>query len=643
MIRGPSILIPILIAAAVSHGGLRAESPRLSGATAAERAASMLRYVAGTRPSAQEETYPKAAAPAYAARLILGTDVEYAIAKLDAAASHRIAIAKDRIAKQEVYQAAADKKGLKPPGAPLDPFDKAALVHTYLLGRKHVPRATALKIRDYVALYNDHKALTGYARGAWNYKLMMDASGYLAAEEWPDLVDRSGLNAAGIREATRQRLFSGFEEIATRNFSEYGATIYMGVNLCAVRMLVDFAKDPEMRKRAAMALDAMFLDIACTWNQGYNTGSASRAKYWYSTDTGPDSMASTAACAWIYFGASRPVSAGGLGHVHAVWMAAPGNYQIPESIVRVANARSKPFLHRSHVAAMGRARVHRMTWHTPQYSLCSQWDQPGDPTSGLYKESRRHMLKWVSDKPSSTFAVCMENPARPYALQENRANRLGYGENGFVQYMQHEGTLLGLYAVPESVKVRNREFKYPYYRLYAPFPATGSVLKRVESAGWIFCHNGSMLMAFRSVKPCHWGKKWGAHDMLWCDARQNGWVLETAPLAPFAGGGVDAELGRFAETLLSTVRLDVSRIDSNPPAITYRGLTGKTMEFRWQPHKEAYKDQMKVDGVPLVFDDSVLFRNPMVYQKTGGPLEISDGSRREVWDFSTWTRRVSGK
>ena len=64
------------------------------------------------------------------------------------------------------------------------------------------------------------------------------------------------------------------------------------------------------------------------------------------------------------------------------------------------------------------------------------------------------MLKWVSPKGSSTFSVCMENPRRPYNLRENVANTIGYGENPFSKYMQQEGTVLGLYAVPET---------YPYY------------------------------------------------------------------------------------------------------------------------------------------------------------------------------------
>jgi hypothetical protein len=619
-----------------------AESPvRLDGATPEERGAAMVRWVASIRPQPKDEQNPKASAPCYAARLVLGIDVPYAIQKLDAAASHRLAMARDRIAQLKEYEQAADKTGLRRPGAALDPFDKAALVNTYFLGKSRIPEATAMKIRDYVAMYDDHKELTGYARGAWNYKLMMDASGYLAAEEWPEIVDRAGLGAQQIKETTKARLFAGFKDITGRNFSEYGATIYNGVNLSAVRMLVEFAQDPEMRKRATLTLDAMLLDIACTWNQGYNIGSASRAKYWYSSDTGIESMASTASAAWVHFGAVRPIQTAGLGWSHSFWMATPGTYKAPELVVRMARERRHSFLTRSHIAAMGRANVHRSTWHTPAYSLASQWDQPGDPTSGLYKESRRHMLKWISDKPSSTFIVCMENPHRPYNLAEKRANALGYGENGFSQYMQHRGTLLGLYAVPEKIKVRNRTFDYPYHKLYAPFPATGSILKRIERKGWVFCHNGSMLMAFHCIKPWKWGKKWGNHDMLWCEARQNGWVLETAPLADFAGGGVDAELERFATAVMEKTRLKTDAVDSPVPMLAYRTLKGDILEFRWQPHAETYDGHQRVNGRPVVFDTTYLHRNHWVVQKVNGPLNIRFGDRRLVIDFDTWTKTAT--
>ena len=65
----------------------------------------------------------------------------------------------------------------------------------------------------------------------------------------------------------------------------------------------------------------------------------------------------------------------------------------------------------------------------------------------------------------------------------------------------------------EKVKTRKREFDYPYHKMYVPFPTTGSIVERKEMNGWVFCHNGTMLMAFFSAKPCHWAKRWGNNDM----------------------------------------------------------------------------------------------------------------------------------
>jgi hypothetical protein len=473
---------------------------------------------------------------------------------------------------------------------------------------------------------------------------MMDASGFLAAEEWPELVDRDGLNASQIKAATRARLMKDLESIVRNNMGECGATIYQAVNLSAIRMLVEFAHDKELAERSAFALDAMLLDIACTWNQGYNIGPASRAKYWYSTNTSLESMASTAAAAWVHFGAYRSINAGGIGYAHSFWMATPGRYRVPDLIVQVARERARPFFHRSHVPGMGRSEVRRMTWHSLNYGLCSQWDHTGNPTSGLYKESRRNMLKWVSDKGSSTLAVCMENPYRPYALQEKRSNKIGYGENGFSQYLQHEGTMLGLYAVPETVKSGRHTFEYPYKKLYVPFPRTGSIVKRMEKNGWVFCHAGKMVFGFHSLKPYTWAKKpWENNDMLWVDARRNGWILETSELAPFAGGGVDAELDRFAAAVLGKTKIDASGVDQEVPRLKFTNLAGRVLDFTWVPHAVPYKDQSKVDGQPIDYMSWPMFGNPWVKQDTGSPiLEIKMGGRKLTYDFARWTR-VEGR
>ena len=93
-----------------------ARAERLDGKTPAERGAAIVRYVASIRPAPKDETNPKASAPCYAARLVLGTDVPYALEKLNAAASQRLGMARDRIARKAAYDAAPDKSKLKRPG-----------------------------------------------------------------------------------------------------------------------------------------------------------------------------------------------------------------------------------------------------------------------------------------------------------------------------------------------------------------------------------------------------------------------------------------------------------------------------------------------------------------------------------------------
>jgi hypothetical protein len=256
------------------------------------------------------------------------------------------------------------------------------------------------------------------------------------------------------------------------------------------------------------------------------------------------------------------------------------------------------------------ADVHRMTYHTPSYALCSQWDHAPDFTSALYKEGRRHMLKWVSDNPGSTFAVYMENPFSPY--------------------FQHEGALIGVYAVPAT---------FPCCNLYAPFTTGGAILKRVEKAGWVFCHNGSMLMGFYSVKPCSWGKKpWSGCDLLWCDARTFAWVLETSELKPF-GGGIDAELNHFANAVLTKPRMDATGLDTPQPRLRYTALPGHMLELTWLPHKTPCAGQSKVDGVAINYQSWPLLSNQWVHQSVDRPvLSINYGKSRLTFDFAEWTR-----
>lgn len=587
-------------------------SPLLDGATPPARAQALINYCAAVKP--KNETYPKAAMAAYAARLLTNRDTVYAVRELDAAVNKTLAAATEKTAKGQAVHA-------------LDPFDELALMNTYLLVPSKIPSAVAQQIKSYMALYR-HRQWTGY--GAMNYRLMEDGAGYLAAQTWPDLVDADGLDAREIQDATKARLMSYCDEIVHKNFHEYGSSIYLGVDLAALSEIANFASDEELRTHAGLALDSIYTDIASSWNQGYYVNTAGRSKYWGSNNTSPDSTECMAAAGWIYFGGRRPVSAAGTGWSEAFWLAAPGRYAPPAILTAIAQDRAAPTEYRSSVLSIPGHDIRRLVCHFTTYSLASQWDIVPNPQSGLYKESRRMMLRWVSPRPSSTFIVCQENPRRPYKLSEHIANAFGYGENPFSQYLQAGCAIIGLCDVPPD---------YPYWKIYAPFPRHGGIVARMEKGGWIFCHGGSMLFAFYTVAPHTWGKPQQDCDVLWSDARQNGWILQTSELAPFAGGGAQAELQRFAEAILAKTRIDASHVHENPPRLIYTSLTGQQFDLTYRPHGEPYSDQNKIDGQTVDYTRYPLLDSPWVHQSIDGNLlTLRHGGDTLNLDFENWRR-----
>jgi hypothetical protein len=582
----------------------------IDGANYSERSTAFLRYCAAARPG--KETFPKEAMAFYVARLLLGQDTEYALKKIDEATEISLKNATARLRANPADDNARD------------PFIKHSLMHGYLIARDKIPAATAQKIRDYVALYF-HKEWRGF--GSMNYRLMKDASGFVAAETWPDLKDSEGLDAEGIKAATRARLYQYFHAITHENLDEYNGPIYYATDLMPIRMLADFAQDGEMRRRATLTLDWMMINLANAWNQGYYVSAAARSKYWGSLITSPDSPGPTAAIGWFYFGGRRGIDAARTAPYHAFWMAYPSRYQLPEIIARVASQRERPFAARESVLSFKPNEVRKYTWHTPSYTLASQWENVPRHDSSFYKETKRQMLKWLSDKPVSTFSVQQENYLRPYRPKDVTKNAFGYGENPFHQVLQHEGTLVGVYAVPAN---------FPFYKLYVPFTKSGAIVRREEKEGWVFCHGGSMLFAFKLIKSGVWGKPQENCDVLWSEERNNGWVLETSEVGAFAGGGTDAELNRFANTVLQKTKIEAA-IDGPLPRLKFTSLNGHVLEITYRPHGAAYKNQHQINGAAVEYRAFALMENPWLHQAVNSSeLRLNHGGQTRLYDFQKW-------
>ena len=559
--------------------------------------------------------FAKEAMVPFVARLLAGKEVERAVSGWLAAA-------------EEANRTAAPK----PPSTIPDPFNKHALVHAWMLAHAspHLPADTAAKIaaatKEYVCRYG-HREWRGY--GALNFRLLSDGAALIAAEQWPDLVDADGLDSAGILAATRERLLGCFDEIVHRNNAEYGAPTYLGVNLAAMKLLADFAQDETVRHRATLTLDTMLVHIACAWHRGYHVSPASRAKFFAASMTGPDAMECTAAIGWLYFGAERPVA--GLCEHHSGWFAFPGPYEPPAILAGIAADREEAFTHRASRGRNLRITIH----HEPAYALASEWELLKTPRDYHSKESRRQMLKWVSDCPQSSFMPFQDNAYRPYDLAENKANAFGYGENPFSQSLQHGRTLIGVTAVPDD---------YPYWQIQVPFSTTGSIVKRIERDGWICCHAGSMLFAFwLGGEP-----RWAPHrdqercDVFVSDARRTGWILETSPLTGFAGGGTDAELDRFADAIIARTTVDDSQLATERPRLAFTSLSGHVLDIAYRPHGEPYVSQHTIDGQAVDYNSFPLLGNPWVHQALDGDdLVIEHGGETLRYDFRAWTRHIA--
>ncbi|MEY4242614.1 MAG: hypothetical protein RLZZ245_199 [Verrucomicrobiota bacterium] len=579
-------------------GVLQAEvlSSKIAGTTYEERTAAFVRYLASATP--RNANFPKEAMPYYAARLQLGVDVEKTRQQIDTMLDATVR-------------------------ARPDPFNMHAVMHAYFLNRDAFTVEMREKIKRIVSTSNFSRP----AGVSLNYELMRGGAGYLAAQEWPDLVDSVGNGAAKIQERCRYYLMRQFEGTCSRNASEYDAPVYYGTDFAPARMVAEFSKDVQLARAAKMTLDFMLIQTGAHWQGGYHVSTAGRGKYWGSLNLSPHSASPTNGMAFLLFGARQLFNLASA--PQAYWLAHPGKALDTGFLGRwQASLPKERTVLANQIWPSHRQIVQKMAWFSGGYALASQREDGSPFESFLFKECRRTMLKWESSKPASTFTVIQENRRRP---NEKRGNAFAYGENPYCQTFQYQGTLLGVYDVPDD---------YGYWVTRAPFTTAGSIIKRLEKDAWVFCHGGSLLFAFRFLEPSRWDapNRRENLELLRCDVQRCGWILETSALGPFAGGGVDAELERFSEAVLARTEV-AGDVRASPPRLVFKNLKGHTLDLTWKPLASALKDECKLNGKPVDYSKFPLLRAPGVLQESGGPLKIQAGARSRVWDFKKWEIR----
>jgi autotransporter-associated beta strand protein len=563
-------------------------------------------------------------------------------------------------------------------GNATDPFRIHSAMHGYLVAKDLYTARMVAETKRVVQL-PDYDMDANYV--SENFFFMYNGSGFLACEQWPDFTDAGGKSGAALKAGFRAQLLKAFARIVSTNLWEHGSPTYYNTDLAPIRMVAEFAQDPELKLKARATLDWLMLNLACDWNQGYYTTAAGRCKDWSAVSASPDNFGTTSGVGWMYFGGFRPAAFNGGEIFHAFWMAYRGTYETPALFQRFASERFSSFSHRSVAWYGGNAADYKYTWHTPDYSLASQYIFSSASTS-MAKEQLPVVFKWLSDKPESTLIVNLENHAGfyyggsiglshpPYTPVRNR---MGYGTNPYAQHFQHRQTLVGVANVSpwyanENGAASDGTGLDPLYfaELYVPVTKKGAIRKMIDdtASGWVYFHGGSTLFALWTHAPHYWGGDVSGCSMLRSKALKNAWILETASASEYPAASLDGQLDAFKADILARGAINASEVESALPRLRYQSVHGYTLDLTYRPHQTddfwtvaprfpaakdwpagayVYTDQAKVNGVAVAYDRASwpLLENPWVYQAPKGELVLSIGGVTRRVDYATWTTSES--
>lgn len=534
---------------------------------------------------------PKYDSPYPVARLVLQTDTEFAIRQLDTLYTK--------------YQADTSAD---------DEFDIHAAMHTYALCKTQLPIALQQKIKNYLTKEDYRRSHI-----TTNLSLMSWSSGFLATEEWPDFTDRAGNSSAVINAFTKQKILSELWKFFHLNCYEADAFIYNPIDFMAVRMLAEYAVDTEIKSKALLVYQSMAVSLLCSWNKGIYVANPMRSKGWENMNTGYVASNIITALSWTFFGNPenklrvKPFTVSIYGSLYALfWMCYQGKVSPRESILNAYKAKSYPYVHTGMVDSTT-GKFYKYAYQSNNYGLATQMEITLPASSVLtsynYKEIKRTYLAWKSDTIGCHFSVCQDNPVRPTDFSS--LNAFGYGENPFHRVLQSKQTAIGVYNVPTS---------YPAYKIYVPFTKVG-IKSKIESGGWVFCHAGTMLFAFRTIEAYRWqnAPQTGFNELELQDtnARKGSWILETSEItSQYSDCTISAELNKFKDSILAKTKFDTLNYSTSAfPRLKYYSLNNDTLDLTFFPPTTNYSNQMSINGNVVSISDPYIFNNPFVKQK----------------------------
>jgi hypothetical protein len=484
------------------------------------------------------------------------------------------------------------------------------------------------------ALRESFRTYMPYRGDTENHWLLYYTSLYLMAQLWPDLDGKQWYNGKSSVENLSEAggwIESWVRLTTRRGQGEYDSPHYMGLYYLSMSYLAAWAKDPSMRKRAAMMLDYLTADFAPELlADGVFAGAHSRV---YDAPVLEKWQNPSSDFAWLLFGLGHASNPPGN---YAFFTAVASDYQPPEILERIARDRTAPYIHYERKRTRNRWRfyddlhgpVYKTTYMRREYAV-------GSDQGGTLQPIQEHSwdVTWSVPDPrgvqNTLFTLNPHSSLRElqtyftfpaaYSVAEVVSSKKSYdspdkfvGGSPYEQIFQDQDTVIVLYDIAPGSR-------FPHIN---GFFSKDLAEVREDPSGWIFARGGDALIACRPLQPYSWMPIEGGGRRLFSPYLKNGMVVQVAARSEF--DSMDA----FRSAILALpleFRLDPT------PSVAFRSLRGKRMTF-------TYGGRPQVDGVALDYEHWPLFGGPFVESAVdSGKLTLRYGTMRRMLDFQSLT------
>ncbi len=514
-------------------------------------------------------------------------------------------------------------------------FYSYTAIGTYLRLKDQLPDSLKRKIRQ------AYRERTMYRGDTENHWVMYYTGLYLAAQMWPNEDRSQWFNGKNSTENFREAegwLNRWMNITSTIGQGEFDSPTYFIVFMTPMLTLYEYARDPEMKRKAQMMADLLFADYAVDHLGGNYCGGHARD---YPEDIINPLSAPAALWAWLYFGEPttelwsetryHPRYRGGWETVFG----AVSSYRLPDIIYRIATDRSKPYVETESKRVRNIIRfgldknppVYKYMYMTRSYAL-------GSLQGGILQPIQQHTwdLTYVSDKANNTIFTLhpfysgkelamffpeeqkfLSDEVNRYHLVYTDPNKWN-SSSPYEQTFQHRNAIIVLYNIDKDAKQSHID---------GFFPKTLDERKENPS-GWIFCRAGSVYVAFFPLKPYEWIEE--KVNWRW---RSN--VLKNGIVAEAGSSDEDGSFGEFQKRILRSK--PVISEDERTLGVQYRTRGGDKMKF-------TYGGERTLNGKRLDFRTYRFFNGPFIQSDRGSGIVrmLCRGQAREL-DFNKVTIR----